>query len=150
MGFYFLLQGIFPTQGSNPSLLHLLHLYADSLPLHHLRRPPRVCRRASCTQDISYPRCNHFIAGTVMPTAMSSLALLPSWSLQLGGSPGLNHEPAFISLQFCLVLSMSCRSWNLTFSSCKVAMMIMVVIHALPSSWSGGKGQLYLCNVYKL
>ena len=35
VGCYFLLQGIFPTQGSN---LHLLHQQADSLPLSH-RRP---------------------------------------------------------------------------------------------------------------
>ena len=27
--FHFLLQGIFPTQGSNPSLMHLLHWQAD-------------------------------------------------------------------------------------------------------------------------
>ena len=32
-GLHFLLQGIFPTQGSN---LHLLHWQADSLPLSHL------------------------------------------------------------------------------------------------------------------
>ena len=32
----FLLQGIFPTQGSNLHLLHLLHLLADSLPLCHV------------------------------------------------------------------------------------------------------------------
>ena len=31
VGCHFLLQGIFPTQGSNPSLLHLLHWQADSL-----------------------------------------------------------------------------------------------------------------------
>ena len=31
-----LLQGIFPTDGSNPSLRHILHWQADSLPLHHL------------------------------------------------------------------------------------------------------------------
>ena len=30
-----LLQGIFPTQGLNPHLLHLLHWQVDSLPLHH-------------------------------------------------------------------------------------------------------------------
>ena len=35
-GRHFLLQGIFPTQGSNPSLLCLLHWQADSLPLCHL------------------------------------------------------------------------------------------------------------------
>ena len=30
---HFLLQGIFPAQGSNPCLLHLLHWQEDSLPL---------------------------------------------------------------------------------------------------------------------
>ena len=32
----FLLQGIFPTQGLNPGLLHLPQWWVDSLPLHHL------------------------------------------------------------------------------------------------------------------
>ena len=36
MGCHFLLQGIFPTQGSNLCLLHLLHQPAGSLPLCHL------------------------------------------------------------------------------------------------------------------
>ena len=35
VGSHSLLQGIFPTQGSNPSLLHLLHWQVDSLPLSH-------------------------------------------------------------------------------------------------------------------
>ena len=39
VGCYFLLQGIFLTQGSNPCLLWLLHWQADSWPLHHLRNP---------------------------------------------------------------------------------------------------------------
>ena len=33
VGCYAFLQGIFLTQGSNPSLLHLLHWQMDSLPL---------------------------------------------------------------------------------------------------------------------
>ena len=33
VGCLFLLMGIFPTQGSNPNVLHLLHWQADSLPL---------------------------------------------------------------------------------------------------------------------
>ena len=41
VGCHFLLQGIFPTQGSNPYLLCLLHWQADSLPLNHLGRPQR-------------------------------------------------------------------------------------------------------------
>ena len=36
---YFLLQGIFPTQGSNLCLLCLLHWQADSLPLCHVGSP---------------------------------------------------------------------------------------------------------------
>ena len=38
MGYHFLLQGIFLTQGSNPSLLHLVHWWAESL----LLMPPGV------------------------------------------------------------------------------------------------------------
>ena len=36
VGCHFLLQGIFPTQGSNPCLLSLLHWQADALLLSHL------------------------------------------------------------------------------------------------------------------
>ena len=39
MDCHFLLQGIFPTQGSNLHLLHLLYWQAGSSPLHHLRIP---------------------------------------------------------------------------------------------------------------
>ena len=39
VGCHFLLQGIFPTQGSNLSLLRLLHWPADSLPLRRLGSP---------------------------------------------------------------------------------------------------------------
>ena len=42
MGCHFLLQGIFPTQGLNPRLLHLLHWQADSLPLSQLGRPHKI------------------------------------------------------------------------------------------------------------
>ena len=39
MGWHFLLQGIFPTQGSNPQFLCLLHWQVDSLPMCHLGSP---------------------------------------------------------------------------------------------------------------
>ena len=39
VGCYFLLQGIFSTQGWNPHLLHLLHCQVDPLPLSHLGSP---------------------------------------------------------------------------------------------------------------
>ena len=38
-GCHFLLQRIFPTPGSTPHLLHLLHRQVDSLPLSHLESP---------------------------------------------------------------------------------------------------------------
>ena len=40
VGCHFLLQGIFPTQRSNPGLLYHLHWQANSLPLSHQRSPP--------------------------------------------------------------------------------------------------------------
>ena len=39
-----LLQRIFPTQGSNPPLLCLLHCQADSLPLTPSGKPSKICR----------------------------------------------------------------------------------------------------------
>ena len=39
MGCHSLLQGIFPTEGSNLCLLCFLHCQADSLPLNHLESP---------------------------------------------------------------------------------------------------------------
>ena len=39
MGCRFIIQGIFLTQGSNPSLLNLLHWRVDTLPLSHLGSP---------------------------------------------------------------------------------------------------------------
>ena len=42
VGWHFLLQGIFMTQGLNTHLLRLLHWRVDSLPLCHLGRPPEL------------------------------------------------------------------------------------------------------------
>ena len=55
---YFLLQGIFPTQRLNPSLLHLLHWQADSLPLRRLGRPTTEATATRCpgTTKKSSPR----------------------------------------------------------------------------------------------
>ena len=42
-GGHFLLQGIFPTQGSNPRLLYLLHCQACALPLAPPKKPQADC-----------------------------------------------------------------------------------------------------------
>ena len=48
MGFHFLLQGIFPTQGSKSALLHR---QAVSLPLSHQESPPLVVQFSSIAQS---------------------------------------------------------------------------------------------------
>ena len=50
----FLLQWIFPTQESNPSLLRLLHWRADSLPMSHQGSPP--CRGSGSVPGIKIPQ----------------------------------------------------------------------------------------------
>ena len=42
VGCCFLLQGIYPTEGLNPSLLRLLHWETDSLPLCHLGSATKI------------------------------------------------------------------------------------------------------------
>ena len=42
VGCHFLLQGVFPTQGSNPRLQHLLHWQVDYLTLCHLGSPNKA------------------------------------------------------------------------------------------------------------
>jgi len=54
IGCCFLLQGIFPTQGSNP---RLLHWQADCLPLSYLGSPSAVCTLCHLNQQL----CEVFI-----------------------------------------------------------------------------------------
>ena len=51
VGCHFLLQGIFPTQGLNPALLHLPHWQAGSLPTISMRAPTTEARvpQSSCS-----------------------------------------------------------------------------------------------------
>ena len=62
-GCHFLLQGTFPTQGSNLCLLPLLHWQADSLPLSHLGSPscivyaPIICKTNSTDGTVVTPVC---------------------------------------------------------------------------------------------
>ena len=61
-GCYFLLQEIFPTQGSNLCFLHLLHWQVDSLPLHHLRNPcihAHMCAYTDTCVYVCIHMCTH-------------------------------------------------------------------------------------------
>jgi len=64
VGCHFLLQGIFPTQGSNLSLPRLLHRQADSLPLRHLGS-------------------SHGVSCTVLRTGLREMETNPSWNWRL-------------------------------------------------------------------
>ena len=59
VGCHFLLQGIFPTQGLNPQLLHLLHWQMDSLLLRPSGKPLCTCKRLYMNYLIYYsqPPC---------------------------------------------------------------------------------------------
>ena len=50
---YFILQGIFPTQGLNPCFLSLLHCQADSLPLSH-QESPHLWNKISTIIKVSF------------------------------------------------------------------------------------------------
>ena len=78
MGCHFLLQEVFPTQGSNP---HLLYWQVDSLPLsHHL--PKFLQSRFSF---------NTFFLDEDMDTRVGSLALLQGIFLTQESNWGLLH-----------------------------------------------------------
>ena len=49
-----LLQGLFPTQGVNSCLLHLLHWQADTLPLRHQGSPANIY----CMCNLCQPLCS--------------------------------------------------------------------------------------------
>ena len=73
---YFLLQGIFLTQGSN---LHLLHWQVDSLPLHHLGSPSRWLGQVRSGQVTSV------VSDSVQPHRRQHTRLPCPWD-----SPGKN------------------------------------------------------------
>ena len=82
---HFLLQGIFPTQGLNLSLLGLMHWQADSLPLSHLRGP---CCHIDCsligiTPFLVFPCDSSSIARRKMKTWHFSSDHGPLWGTEM-------------------------------------------------------------------
>ena len=60
---HFLLQGLFPTKGSNSRLLRLLHWQVDSLPLSHMGSPYEYVQFSSVTQ-LCLTLCNSMNCST--------------------------------------------------------------------------------------
>ena len=67
VGCHFLLQGVFPIQGSNPWVLRLLHWQAGSLPLSHLGRVTSLSNISS--HNINIYTVSDFILGGSKITA---------------------------------------------------------------------------------
>ena len=76
-----LLQGIFPTQGSNPGFLHLLHWQAGSLPLAY----PSVSQWAFQAGSVSLTCHHHFVF-------WCRLKKMQTWELQVKFYLGQNEN----------------------------------------------------------
>ena len=73
-GCHSILQGIFPTQGSNPRLLCLLHFWQILYPLSHLGSP----RNRLSVQSLG---CVWLFATPWTAACQASLSIINSWSL---------------------------------------------------------------------
>ena len=75
VGCHFLLQGIFPTQGSNPCLLCLLHWQMDSLPLAPLGKPLYKCESKSAQSCLTLcDPTDHIVHGILQATILDWVA----------------------------------------------------------------------------
>ena len=80
MGCHFLLQWVFPTQRSNPSLLSLLHWQRDSSPLRHLGSPvPLYIHNLYSMINSSSYSCTSFIC----QKCVINVLLLRRWPLTI-------------------------------------------------------------------
>ena len=126
MGCHFLLQGIFPTQGSNPRLLCLLHWQAGSLPL----APPGKARMylpvlllLHCVASV--------ISDSVGPYGLQPVRLLYPWD-----SPGKSSRVGCHTLLQEIFLT---QGSNLGLLHCRQILYCCITREA----------HLYLCiNIY--
>jgi len=103
VGCHFLLQGIFPTQGSNPHLLGLLHWWADSVPLPHLGSPTIHAEMTNL----------FFLPHSSFQPAFTSVFQKRPWSYVAQGSWKWKEKFLF---PFYPILGLSCQPTWSTFS----------------------------------
>ena len=94
MGYHFLLQGIFLTQGSNSHLLHLLHWQADSLPLCCLESP------GSSLHAFFFGSCVGPLGGLFLSTGPNPN---PDFKASTGLTPPVEHEHVYMLNHFSRV-----------------------------------------------
>ena len=112
VGSYPLLQGIFPTQGSNPRLLHRLHWQVNSLPLSHhnwIDSSPERRWREKAFQSFLPPRPDWTSYKNLFPQLLSAFfffslifigVYLFYWPWWLGGKEYACHCRRFKRLEF--------------------------------------------------
>ena len=71
VGYYFLLQGIFPTQGLNPHLLCLLHCRQILYPLSHQGSPGMQEKLVKCSSRNFQPKVDSNEVSNILPTKFS-------------------------------------------------------------------------------
>ena len=136
VGCHFLLQRIFPTQGSNP---HLLHWQADSLPLSHLGSPQLNIQ--SCKKQLSF----------MLPT--------PSTDLTVAHYKGLSavHPIVFRNLSVLCLLHLPWLpylffswdfSWCLALDS-TLHLDLIFEFYLLPTPSSETQASIPICSLTK-
>ena len=91
-------RGIFPAQGLNLCLLHLLHWQADSWPLHHL----------GSYFKLQIHKLSGLIENGVCQVTMIQVSVFPPLSVGLLAGPTLSRSPGPCLVHSCWVLSDSC------------------------------------------
>ena len=94
VGCHFLLQGIFPIQGSNLCLLHLLRWQADTLPLRHLGSPVLLGTWRVIVWGTRILRIYLYLLGGDWITALTTPSLSPL--VLLLKSSVCHHRPRFL------------------------------------------------------
>ena len=99
MGCHFLLEGIFPTQGSNPRLLRPLHWQAGSLPLAPPGKPVTLWAEANIHRWPNFP---HYASPHKSTFKMPLYSCEPTQT-------SLDHENVMRYLRACWMLIASAR-----------------------------------------
>ena len=96
VGCHALLQGIFPTQGSNLHLLRLLHWQAGSLPLASPGKPPKGFKNGSYVKSSQIPSFTEVHPRVICFSSAEQLHPVSSGpldSLFCGSGEGTAHAP---------------------------------------------------------
>ena len=112
---HFLLQGIFPTRGTSPHLLRLLHWQADSLPLHHLGSQLSLLEDSIIACELQANDCelflhntvkiNHMLFGSYIMRFPCVYGFIPVFSARVGRTEQAGMPGPHVAAEGCCSLS---------------------------------------------